>query len=129
DVGGDKPLAYLPLPPEDNPALGLRGVRTGLWRADVLRQQLRAVLRVQPAGQCRLLLPMVTDATEIRAVRRMVDEVRRELGNVPRIDVGAMIETPAAALNAAAIAREAEFLSIGTNDLTQYTLAMDRGHA
>jgi phosphocarrier protein FPr/phosphocarrier protein len=129
DVGGDKPLAYLPLPPEDNPALGLRGVRTGLWRPDVLRQQLRAVLRVQPAGQCRLLLPMVTDATEIRAVRRMVDEVRRELGNVPRIDVGAMIETPAAALNAAAIAREAEFLSIGTNDLTQYTLAMDRGHA
>ena len=79
DIGGDKPIPYLPLPAEENPALGLRGVRTSLWRPDLLRVQLRAILRVQPAGQCRMLLPMITDTAEIRAVRRMLDEVRREL--------------------------------------------------
>ena len=81
DIGGDKPIPYLPLPAEENPALGLRGVRTSLWRPDLLRVQLRAILRVQPAGQCRVLLPMITDPAEIRAVRRMLDEVRRELGH------------------------------------------------
>ena len=79
DIGGDKPIPYLPLPAEANPALGLRGVRTSLWRPDLLRVQLRAILRVQPAGQCRVLLPMITDPAEITAVRRMLDEVRREL--------------------------------------------------
>ena len=74
DIGGDKPIPYLPLPPEDNPALGLRGVRTSLWRPDLLEVQLRAMLRVQPAGQVRILLPMITDVGEIRAVRRMLDE-------------------------------------------------------
>jgi multiphosphoryl transfer protein len=129
DIGGDKPIPYLPLPPEENPALGLRGVRTSLWRPDLLRVQLRAILRVQPADQCRVLLPMITDTAEIRAVRRMLDEVRRELSIVAPIQVGAMIETPASALIAERIASEVEFFSIGTNDLTQYTLAMDRGHA
>lgn len=129
DIGGDKPIPYLPLPAEENPALGLRGVRTSLWRPDLLRVQLRAILRVQPVEQCRVLLPMITDAAEIRAVRRMLDEVRRELGITTPIQVGAMIETPASAVIAGRIAREVEFLSIGTNDLTQYTLAMDRGHA
>lgn len=129
DIGGDKPIPYLPLPAEANPALGLRGVRTSLWRPDLLRVQLRAILRVQPVEQCRVLLPMITDPAEIRAVRRMLDEVRRELSITSPVQVGAMIETPASAVIAGRIAREVDFLSIGTNDLTQYTLAMDRGHA
>jgi multiphosphoryl transfer protein len=129
DVGGDKPLKYLPLPHEENPALGLRGVRTALARPDLLRTQLRAAMRVEPFGVVQLLIPMVTDVTEIIAVRTVIEEINAELGNGPRIKLGAMIETPAAALNASVLLREVDFLSIGSNDLTQYTLAMDRGHA
>jgi phosphoenolpyruvate-protein phosphotransferase len=129
DIGGDKPIPYLPLPAEENPALGLRGVRTSLWRPDLLRQQLRAILGVRPYGQCRILLPMITDVAEIRSVREMVEEVRAQIGRIEPIELGVMIETPASALMADAMAAEADFFSVGTNDLTQYTLAMDRGHA
>jgi phosphoenolpyruvate-protein phosphotransferase len=128
DAGGDKPIAYLPLPEEENPALGLRGVRTSLAFPELLRTQLRAVLAVHGPARCRLLLPMISDVEEIRAVRVLVDEVGRELGRAERISVGVMIETPASAVLAERIAAVADFLSIGTNDLTQYTLAMDRGH-
>jgi multiphosphoryl transfer protein len=128
DVGGDKPLLYLPLPPEPNPALGMRGVRTALAHPHLMRTQLRAALRVTPNGIVRLLIPMVTDVSEIIAVRKVIDELNAELNLQGRISLGAMIETPAAALTANTLLREVDFLSIGSNDLTQYTLAMDRGH-
>jgi phosphoenolpyruvate-protein phosphotransferase len=124
DVGGDKPLRYLPLPQEENPALGLRGIRTALRHPEILRTQLQAALRVKPAGIVRILLPMVTDVSEVRAVRDAIDEI----GIDASVEVGAMIETPAAALTAERIAGSVDFLSVGSNDLTQYTLAMDRGH-
>jgi multiphosphoryl transfer protein len=127
DVGGDKPLRYLPLPPEANPALGLRGVRTALLHPELMRTQLRAALRVKPVGIVRLLVPMVTDVSELRAVRGVVDELSAELEQEERVALGAMIETPAAALTAASLIGEVDFISIGSNDLTQYTLAMDRG--
>jgi phosphocarrier protein FPr/phosphocarrier protein len=129
DVGGDKPLRYLPMLPEANPALGLRGVRTALSNPELMRTQLRAALRVTPRGMTRVLIPMVTDRSEILAVRLCLDELARELKLEGPIVLGAMIETPAAALTAATLLQEVDFLSIGSNDLTQYTLAMDRGHA
>ncbi|WP_372394914.1 phosphoenolpyruvate--protein phosphotransferase [Azospirillum sp. HJ39] len=128
DVGGDKPLPYLPLPKEENPVLGLRGVRVGLREPELLRAQIRAVLRVKPAGICRIMVPMIASPSELQAVRTMVDEERAALGRAEPIELGAMIEVPAAALIADRIGAVADFLSIGTNDLTQYVLAMDRGN-
>jgi phosphocarrier protein FPr/phosphocarrier protein len=121
DIGGDKPVTYLELPPEENPALGLRGVRTGLWRPDLLRTQLAAILRVTPLGQARIMLPMVTSLSELRQVRAVIDGLARERSMPGRVALGVMVETPASAILADQISREADFISIGTNDLTQYT--------
>jgi multiphosphoryl transfer protein len=128
DAGGDKPIPYLPLPREENPLLGLRGLRASLRFPQLLREQLAAILRVEPHSQCRILLPMITEPGEIRAVREIVAGLARERQVQAPVPVGAMIETPASVVLAGAIAREADFLSIGSNDLTQYTLAMDRTH-
>ncbi|ROZ62300.1 phosphoenolpyruvate--protein phosphotransferase [Kocuria soli] len=131
DVGGDKPLSYLPIPKEENPFLGLRGVRVGLEQPEVLRTQLRAIFAAAGAGaELHVMFPMIATIADWRAAKAIFDEEKAASGITTKVSCGIMMEVPSVAVMAQQFAAEegCDFFSVGTNDLTSYTLAMDRGH-